>query len=57
VPKIPGGGRFQLGMATFLHAKNGRFIEKEKKWEKSCRQYISMVRGCDMEKLAKISKM
>jgi len=31
VPKIPGGGRLQLGMANFLHPKNGRFIEKEKK--------------------------
>jgi hypothetical protein len=31
VPKIPGGGQLQLGMANFLHPKNGRFIEKEKK--------------------------
>jgi hypothetical protein len=64
VPKIPGGGGggLQLGMATFLHPKNGRFIEKEKKWDLfiNRRKVVgstSMVRGCDMEKLAKFSKM
>lgn len=30
MPKIPGGGQLQLGMAKFFHPKNGRFIEKEK---------------------------